>query len=96
MKKYNRKQIMANAWNLIKTYGISRSVALKAAWALEKAMMAAESEGDYTKRLAMLEERKSLPAGAVWDYYCLKNDIPVGMDWYRQVKQYEADVLSKR
>lgn len=46
MKKYNRKQIMANAWNLIKTYGISRSVALKAAWALEKAMMAAESEGE--------------------------------------------------
>ena len=74
----------------------ARKALLNACLADYKTMQAAESEGDYTKRLAMLEERKSLPAGAVWDYYCLKNDIPVGMDWYRQVKQYEADVLSKR
>ena len=44
----------------------------------------------------MLEERKSLPAGAVWDYYCLTKGVPVGMDWLAQVKQFEADVLSKR
>ena len=37
-----------------------------------------------------------MPAGAIWDYYCLQHDIPVGMDWYKQVKQYETDVLSKR
>ena len=43
--KYNKKQIMKNAWNLIKTYGISRSTAMKAAWALEKAMIAAENAG---------------------------------------------------
>ena len=43
--KYNKKQIMKNAWNLIKTYGISRRTAMKAAWALEKAMIAAENAG---------------------------------------------------
>lgn len=43
--KYNKSNIMKNAWNLKKTYGISMSIALKSAWALEKAMMEAESEG---------------------------------------------------
>lgn len=43
--KYNKKQIMKNAWNLIKTYGIDRSTAMKSAWALEKAMIAAETAG---------------------------------------------------
>ena len=74
----------------------ARKALLNACLADYKTMQTAETEGDYTKRLAMLEERKSMPAGAVWDYYCLQNNIPVGMDWYKQVKQYEADVLSKR
>lgn len=43
---YSKKNIMNNAWNLIKKYGISRSVALKAAWALEKTMVAAEKSGE--------------------------------------------------
>jgi len=55
-----------------------------------------EIEGDWTRRLAMLEELKSLPFGPVWDYYCLKNDVPVGTAWFDAVRKYEADVLSKR
>ncbi|MCL2347334.1 MAG: L-rhamnose isomerase [Planctomycetaceae bacterium] len=55
-----------------------------------------EREGDWTRRLAMLEELKSLPFGPVWDYYCLKNDVPVGTAWFDVVRKYEADVLSKR
>lgn len=43
--KYSKRNVMMNAWNLIKTYGIDRSTAMKAAWALEKAMVAAENEG---------------------------------------------------
>ena len=74
----------------------ARKALLNACLADYRTMQTAETEGDYTKRLAMLEERKSMPAGAVWDYYCLQHNIPVGMDWYKQVKQYEADVLSKR
>jgi L-rhamnose isomerase len=55
-----------------------------------------ELEGDHTSRLAMMEELKSMPHGAVWAYYCLKEGIPVGLDWMQEVKQYERDVLSNR
>jgi L-rhamnose isomerase len=49
-----------------------------------------EISGDYTSRLAMLEELKTLPFGAVWDYYCRKEDVPAGEDWLKEVKDYEA------
>jgi L-rhamnose isomerase len=55
-----------------------------------------ERAGDYTARLALMEEAKTLPFGAVWDYYCLKNCVPVGEAWLAEVKRYERDVLSKR
>lgn len=55
-----------------------------------------ELAGDFTGRLAILEEQKSLPFGAVWDYVCLKSGVPVGADWLTEVKQYERDVLSMR
>ncbi len=50
----------------------------------------------YFERLALLEEAKSLPFGAVWDYYCMKNDVPVGTDFIPEIQQYEKDVLLKR
>jgi L-rhamnose isomerase len=56
----------------------------------------AENEGDFTSRLAMLEELKSMPFGPVWDYYCLQSNVPVGRSWLDAVNQYEIDVLSKR
>ena len=56
----------------------------------------AETDGDYTARLAWLEEQKTLPLGAVWDYYCHQADIPGGMAWLDQVRRYERDVLSTR
>jgi L-rhamnose isomerase len=55
-----------------------------------------ENDGDFTARLAMLEELKTLPAGAVWDFYCLARNVPTGATWLQEIKQYEADVLSKR
>ncbi len=55
-----------------------------------------ELSGDYTSRLAMLEEIKTLPFGAVWDYYCQTEGVPVGPAWIDEVKRYEKDVLSKR
>ena len=55
-----------------------------------------ELEGDYTSRLALLEEYKSYPFAAVWDYYCEKQGVPVRDAWLADVKKYEADVLSKR
>ncbi len=56
----------------------------------------AENAGDYTRRLAMLEEIKLLPAGAVWDYYCAQSGTPTGLDWLDEVRTYETNVLSKR
>jgi L-rhamnose isomerase len=56
----------------------------------------AELAGDYTMRLAMLEESKTLPFGAVWDYYCTRKDTPAGEAWLDDVRAYEKKVLSKR
>jgi len=55
-----------------------------------------EVAGDYTSRLAMLEELKTLPFGAVWDYYCAKCDVPAGGAWLKEVRDYEERVTSKR
>ena len=59
-------------------------------------MKRVEAEGDFTTRLACLEELKTLPFGAVWDHYCLTQDVPVGGDWVAEVKAYENDVLVHR
>ena len=50
----------------------------------------------YFERLALLEEAKSMPFGAVWDYYCHINSVPVGVDYIAEVQRYEKEVLSKR
>jgi L-rhamnose isomerase len=55
-----------------------------------------EVEGDFTRRLALIEELKGMPFGAVWDQFCLQNEVPVGMAWMDEVKQYETKVTSKR
>ncbi len=55
-----------------------------------------EENRDYTGRLALLEELKSYPFGAVWDYYCLKKDVPVGERWLDDVREYEEKVLKNR
>jgi L-rhamnose isomerase len=55
-----------------------------------------EDDGDFTRRLALTEELKTMPFGAVWDYYCMKKDVPVSYSWMKEVESYEKDVLSKR
>ena len=55
-----------------------------------------EIAGDYTSRLAMLEELKTMPFGTVWDEYCGRMDAPVGDAWLKEVKTYETNVTSKR
>jgi L-rhamnose isomerase len=59
-------------------------------------LRAIENAGDFTSRLAMLEELKTLPSGVVWDYYCDKSSVPVGPAWIDDMKTYEKNVLSKR
>lgn len=55
-----------------------------------------ENAGDYTGRLAVLEEMKSMPFGAVWNYYCFQQNVPLGSGWVDEVRRYEREVLAKR
>lgn len=56
----------------------------------------AEAAGDYTTRLALMEEFKNLPINAVWNALCLQTGVPVNTDWLTSLKQYEEAVQSKR
>ncbi len=55
-----------------------------------------EEKGKNFQRLSLLELMKTMPFGAVWDYYCLINNVPVGQEYIEEVIKYEEDVLSKR
>ena len=55
-----------------------------------------EAEGDFTSRLAYLEEVKTLPFGAIWNAYCEAQNVSVGDSWIAEMKNYEREVLSAR
>jgi L-rhamnose isomerase len=55
-----------------------------------------ERAGDFTARLAWLEELKTMPYGVVWDEYCRRCDVPCGRQWLTTVRRYERDVLGQR
>jgi L-rhamnose isomerase len=55
-----------------------------------------EDNEQYFERLALMEEAKAMPFGAVYDYFNLKNDVPVGDAFIPCVQQYEKEVTSKR
>jgi len=82
------------AW-VIGTRNMSKALLLALLAPIGK-LKQAELEGDYTTRLALMEDAKLLPAGAVWDQFCLQQDVPVGESWLAEVKRYEREVLSKR
>ncbi|MGA9519450.1 MAG: L-rhamnose isomerase [Trichococcus sp.] len=56
----------------------------------------AESTGDFTTRLAVTEEMKSYPFGAVWEFYCQQQNVPAGTEWLTEVKDYEQKILTER
>ena len=55
-----------------------------------------EKKFDYTSRLVCLEELKTMPFAAVWDYYCMSENVPVGLEYFDVIREYERKVLSKR
>jgi L-rhamnose isomerase len=59
-------------------------------------LRAIDADGDYTSRLALLEELKALPIGLVWDEYCRRSNVPAGREWIGVVKDYEKRALSER
>jgi len=74
----------------------ARKALLGAALAPVGEIRAAEAAGDYTRRLILQEERRTLPLGAVWDYYCYRKGMPSGGELYAGIAAYERDVLSAR
>ena len=69
---------------------------LKALLEPSAALAAFEKKFDYTSRLVYMEELKTMPFAAVWDYYCLQAGVPVGLEYYQAIRDYEAKVQSKR
>ncbi len=61
-----------------------------------KEMVKYENQGRYFERLALFEEFKTKPFGALWDYYCLSKNVPVGESYISEIQKYEEEVLSKR
>ncbi|MBD7911306.1 L-rhamnose isomerase [Clostridium cibarium] len=55
-----------------------------------------QDSGNFTERLALMEEFKTYPMGDIWNYYCEKNNVPVGEEWLNEVKEYEKTELAKR
>ncbi len=55
-----------------------------------------ELDGNYTDRLAIIEELKAFPFGDVFDYYCELNGVPTGLDALKEIHSYEKNVLAKR
>ncbi len=82
------------AW-VIGTRNALRALLLAFLEPLEQ-MRQLEVAGNYTKRLALLEELKGLPFGAVWDYYCMQQDVPVGLAFMDTITGYETRVLASR
>jgi L-rhamnose isomerase len=59
-------------------------------------LRALEKAGDFTGRLVLLEEQKSLPFGAVWDYFCYQQGVPVGAQYLQAIREYEAAEQASR
>ena len=55
-----------------------------------------ELDFDFTSRLVYTEELKDFPYSDVWNYFCLKNNVPVGLDWLKEVHDYETEILKTR
>lgn len=56
----------------------------------------AEDDKDYTLRLALIDEFRTLPTNAVWEYYCLQKDVAPTVEWMNDLKNYESNVMFKR
>jgi L-rhamnose isomerase len=82
------------AWT-IGTRNVLRTLLMALLEPIEQ-MRALELAGDYTARLALLEELKGMPFGAVWDYYCMQQNVPIGMGFLDEIRAYEKQVLSQR
>jgi len=76
--------------------GNMRKGLLRALLEPQAQLQQAEQQFDYTTRLALMEEQKSMPWPAIWDYYCDTRGVPAGAEWLECVRKYETEILYKR
>ncbi|MFP4167122.1 MAG: L-rhamnose isomerase [Opitutales bacterium] len=74
----------------------TKKALLLAALEPHKRLSEMELQGDFSSRLALIEEMKALPFGVIWNEFCRRENRPEGLDWMREVKKYEETVLRKR
>ncbi|PAD39435.1 L-rhamnose isomerase [Terribacillus sp. 7520-G] len=55
-----------------------------------------QEKGQFTERLMLMEELKSYPFGAIWDYFCQEMQVPRGTAWWQHVKEYERNEMARR
>ncbi len=82
------------AW-IIGTRNMQKAL-LYAALLPSRQMKEFQNKGQYSELMMLSEEMKLYPLGAVWNELCLRAEVPVGMAWYKQVQEYEQQVLFKR
>jgi L-rhamnose isomerase len=82
--------------NRVAAWVIGARATLKALLAALLEPNARVRELDQTGRLALVEQAKTMPYGAVWDYYCVRAGVPLEQDWMADVRRYESEVLSGR
>lgn len=86
--------------NRIGAYAVGARAALKglllALLQPQKKLIEYEQKGDYFARLALLEQCKSMPFGAVWDQYCTQAGVPLERELINAVHEYEKSVLKGR
>jgi L-rhamnose isomerase len=82
------------AW-VIGTRALQRAL-LTALLEPTRALRETETANDFTSRLALQEELKALPAGFIWEEFCRRQDVPSGLGWIGEIRDYEEKVLSGR
>lgn len=68
-------------------------------WALlqpHEALKQMQDAGDFTQKMMLMEESKTLPFGEIWEEYCRRQGVPAGKEWYATVMEYETEVTMKR
>jgi L-rhamnose isomerase len=55
-----------------------------------------EVSGDYTGRLALQDALKVMPSNAIWDYYCLQQEVPLGFTFINEIRNYEQQEIAWR
>ena len=60
-----------------------------------EALRASEQKLDFTQRLALTEEVKDLPSGAVWAEFCKRAGVPEGLNLIAELERYQTGVAER-